>query len=81
MSIIPNTNFANGNYSDALYSTFKMLEGVCYTATLVNGIPHIGIGFNLQDPTVFRLVAKSLGLDPLDPSLNKDQKAREDYWY
>ncbi len=81
MSIVPNTNFANGTYDETLYLTLKQLESVCYLAYIDNGIPHIGIGFNISDPTVFRLVAKSFGLDPLNPNLSTEQKAREDYWY
>lgn len=74
MSITPNTTFANGTYDETLFCTLRALEGVNYLAYIDNGIPHIGVGFNLQDLTVFNAVVGVLGIEPT-------ANDRELYWY
>ena len=79
MAIASHT-LAPADYIDLRYNSLRKIEGYTYLPTFVQGVPHIGIGFNLQDEDVFNAVLKVLGVDPTRPNLSDVEIQKENTW-
>ncbi len=65
------------SYRNERFNFIRNEEGLRRTAYLDQGIPHIGIGFNLRAANVQNQVFVAFGINPTDANLSDAARARE----